>query len=61
MRKHGKVAYFPFTMNLKGTNSILIEIDEDDSLNERWIIFFRNIAIRFRKLEIDIKKKNNLE
>lgn len=54
VRKHGKVAYFPFTMNLKGTNSVLIEIDEDDSLNKRWIIFFRNIAIKFLKLEIDI-------
>lgn len=40
---------------------MLIEIDEDDFFNERWIIFFRNIVIRFRKLEIDIKKKNNLE
>lgn len=54
MCKYGKVVYFLFIMNLKGINLILIEIDEDDFFNKRWIIFFRNIVIKFIKLEIDI-------
>lgn len=42
-------------MNLKGTNSMLIEIDEDDSLNEIRIMEYGH-KIRNRYL-----KKNNLE
>lgn len=53
--KHGKVAYFPFTMNLKGTNWILIENDEDGSLNEIRIMEYCH-KIRNRYL-----KKTNLE